>query len=70
MSRASSTRLSAACGPDREVVYERGCEVTLSPAVVGGAVLRAPDGFRADTYAGLTLERSGHRDAAIWSSSG
>ena len=47
--------LSAACGEDGEVVYERGCEVTLSPAVVGGAVLRAPEGFRADTYSGLAL---------------
>jgi beta-glucosidase len=45
----------AACAPGTEVVYERGCEVTLSPAVVGGAVLPAPEGFRADTYAGLTL---------------
>ncbi len=47
--------LSAACGPAAVVAYERGCEVTLSPAVVGGSVLRAPDGFRADTFGGLEL---------------
>ena len=35
---------------------ERGCEPSLSPAVVGAAVLRAPDGFVAETYAGLALE--------------
>ena len=28
----------------------------MSPTVVGGAVLRAPDGFLAETYAGLALE--------------
>ena len=48
--------LKHALGPDRALVYERGCEPSLSPAVVGGPVLRAPDGFRADTYAGLALE--------------
>jgi beta-glucosidase len=48
--------LAHALGPDRALVYERGCEPTLSPAVVGGAVLRAPDGFVAETYAGLALE--------------
>jgi beta-glucosidase len=47
--------LSGACGPAGKVAYERGCEVTLSPAVVGGPILRAPDGFRADTYGGLEL---------------
>ena len=49
-------RAARALGPERALVYERGCEPSLSPAVVGGAVLRAPDGFRADTYAGLALE--------------
>ena len=48
--------LAPALGPDRTLVYERGCEPSLSPAVVGGAVLRAPDGFVAETYAGLALE--------------
>ena len=48
--------LTRALGADRTLVYERGCEPSLSPAVVGGPVLRAPDGFRADTYAGLALE--------------
>ncbi len=44
--------LAKACGADIEVVYERGCEATLSPTVVGGPVLRAPDGFRGEKYAG------------------
>ncbi len=48
--------LASTCGPECEVVYERGCEVTLSAALVGGPVLRAPDGFRADRYAGPDLE--------------
>jgi beta-glucosidase len=48
--------LSDACGPGSTVVYERGCEPTLSPTVVGGPVLRAPNGFRADTYEGLALQ--------------
>ena len=48
--------LAQALGPDRALVYERGCEPSLSPAVVGGPVLRAPDGFLAETHAGLALE--------------
>ena len=48
--------LSEACGPDIEVLYERGCEVSRSPAVVGAAVLRAPDGFRAERFAGIALD--------------
>jgi beta-glucosidase len=48
--------LKAALGTGAEVVYERGCEPSSSPTVVGGLVLRAPEGFRADTYAGLALE--------------
>ncbi|HEX4126188.1 MAG TPA: glycoside hydrolase family 3 C-terminal domain-containing protein [Acidimicrobiales bacterium] len=48
--------LARALGPDRLPVYERGCESTQSPMVVGGPVLRAPDGFVAETYAGLALE--------------
>ena len=48
--------LAQALGPDRTLVYERGCEPSLSPAVVGGAVLRSPDGFLAETYAGLSFE--------------
>jgi beta-glucosidase len=48
--------LAQALGPDRALVYERGCEPSLSPVVVGGAVLRARDGFLAETYAGLALE--------------
>jgi beta-glucosidase len=47
--------LHVACGTAGEVVYERGCESTLSPSLVGGPVLRAPDGFRAETYGGLEL---------------
>jgi beta-glucosidase len=48
--------LGDALGPDRAVVHDRGCEPSVSPAVVGDAVLRAPDGFMAETYAGLALE--------------
>jgi beta-glucosidase len=44
--------LSESCGRDMEIVYERGCEVTRSPAIVGRAVLRAPAGFRAERFAG------------------
>jgi beta-glucosidase len=47
--------LSRACGSESEVAYERGCEPSPSPTVVGAAVLRAPDGFVAETYAGLEL---------------
>jgi len=47
--------LTDALGPDRRVVYERGCEPSQSPTVVGGPVLRAPDGFVAESYAGLAL---------------
>jgi beta-glucosidase len=43
--------LAPALGPDRTLAYERGCEPSLSPALVGGAVLRAPGGFVAETYA-------------------
>ena len=45
-----------ACSPGTDIVYERGCEVTTSPAVVGGPVLPAPHGFRADRYAGGDFE--------------
>jgi beta-glucosidase len=48
--------LAHALGPDRALVYERGCEPSLSPTVVGGPVLRAPHGFLAETHAGLALE--------------
>ena len=48
--------LAGACSPGTDIVYERGCEVTTSPAVVGGPVLPAPDGFRADRYAGGDFE--------------
>ena len=48
--------LAEALGPDRALIYERGCEPSLSPAVVGDAVLRAPDGFLAETFAGLAFE--------------
>jgi beta-glucosidase len=61
--------LSARCGTDVEIVLARGCEVSSGPAVVGEAVLRAPDGFRGERYAGTefegpsveTLEMSGLR---------
>jgi beta-glucosidase len=39
-----------------EVVFERGCEVSSAPAVVGEAVLRAPEGFRGERFAGSEFE--------------
>jgi len=48
--------LSAHCGTDVEVVFERGCEVSSAPVVVGEAVLRAPDGFRGERFAGSEFE--------------
>jgi len=48
--------LSAHCGTDVEIVFERGCEVSSAPAVVGEAVLRAPDGFRGERFAGKEFE--------------
>jgi beta-glucosidase len=44
--------LSDAVGTEAQISYERGCEVSSSPTVVGRAVLRAPDGFQALKYAG------------------
>jgi beta-glucosidase len=49
------TSLADACPSGTDVTYARGCEVTLSPAVVGGPVLRAPEGFRAERYGGSEL---------------
>jgi beta-glucosidase len=51
--------LSAHCGTDVEIVFERGCEVSAAPAVVGDAVLRAPDGFRGERFAGREFEGPG-----------
>ena len=48
--------LAEACPPGTHITYARGCEVTVSPAVVGGPVLRAPQGFRAERYGGAELE--------------
>jgi beta-glucosidase len=47
--------LSEQCG-SVEVVFERGCEVSSAPVVVGEAVLRAPDGFRGERFAGSEFE--------------
>jgi len=44
--------VSALFGDGSEVVYERGCEVDLSAALIGERVLVAPDGFEADFHAG------------------
>jgi beta-glucosidase len=48
--------LTARCGTEVEVVFERGCEISSAPAVLGGAVLRAPDGFRGERFAGTEFE--------------
>ncbi len=47
--------LSASLGDGVEIVHERGCEADRSAKVVGGSVLRAPDGFEAEIYAGPDL---------------
>jgi beta-glucosidase len=47
--------LTAVLGEGVELVCERGCEVDLSPAVVGQTVLRAPDGFGFEVFDGLDL---------------
>ena len=44
------------CGTDVEIVFERGCEISTAPSVVGEAVLRAPDGFVAEKFAGRDFE--------------
>jgi beta-glucosidase len=44
------------CGEGVEVRYERGCEATLSPTVVGGPVLRALDGFRGEKFEGSEFD--------------
>ena len=41
-----------ALGEGGEVRYERGAEISRAPAPLGGAVLRAPDGFEAVRFAG------------------
>ena len=48
--------LSDLCGAEAQITYERGCEVSPLPTVVGRAVLRAPDGFRGDKFAGTNFE--------------
>jgi beta-glucosidase len=48
--------LVASCGDSTEVLYERGCELSASVAVVGGAVLRAPEGFHGEKFAGTDFE--------------
>ena len=48
--------VKAALGVGADVVHERGCEVDRSAAVVGGAVLHAPEGFQAEVYAGVDFE--------------
>jgi beta-glucosidase len=48
--------LTAQCGTGAEVVLERGCETSAAPAVVGGAVLRAADGFHGERFAGTDFE--------------
>jgi beta-glucosidase len=42
--------LTEALGDGVEVVHARGAEVSLTPTVVGGAVLRAPDGFELERF--------------------
>ncbi|MDE3204304.1 MAG: glycoside hydrolase family 3 C-terminal domain-containing protein [Acidobacteriota bacterium] len=44
-------RLHEACA-GAEIVYERGCEIDRTVAVLGGPVLGAPDGFTAEIFAG------------------
>ncbi len=46
---------SSALGTSVDVVHERGCEIRRSPALIGRTVLRAPEGFDAELFAGLDL---------------
>src|SRR4051812_20882212 len=48
--------LRAATGDRVEIVHERGCDVDRSAALVGGPVLRSPDGFEAELFAGGELD--------------
>jgi beta-glucosidase len=48
--------LGVRCGTDVEIVFERGCEISTAPSVIGEAVLRAPDGFVAERFAGREFE--------------
>ncbi len=47
--------LARALGDGVDLVFERGCEADMSPTPVGGAVLRAPDGFDVEVYEGHEL---------------
>ena len=47
--------LTEALGDGVEIVHARGAEASLTPTVVGGAVLRAPDGFEVERFAGTDL---------------
>ena len=62
--------LTEALGDGVEIVHARGCEASLTPTVVGGAVLRAPDGFEVERFAGTDLageivDRQHLDDAAV-----
>ncbi|HEY8060346.1 MAG TPA: glycoside hydrolase family 3 C-terminal domain-containing protein, partial [Acidimicrobiales bacterium] len=48
--------LTEALGDGVELVHARGAEASLTPTVVGGPVLRAPDGFEVERYAGTDLD--------------
>jgi beta-glucosidase len=48
--------LRDALGEDVEIVHERGCDVDRSAALVGGPVLRSPDGFEAELFTGRDLD--------------
>jgi beta-glucosidase len=48
--------LRAAIGDRVELVHERGCDIDRSAAVIGGPVLRSPNGFEADLFTGRDLD--------------
>ncbi|MFI5044995.1 MAG: glycoside hydrolase family 3 protein, partial [Acidimicrobiales bacterium] len=48
--------LTAALGDAGRIVHERGVEIDRSPRVVGGEVLRAPEGFEVERFAGPDLD--------------
>jgi beta-glucosidase len=48
--------LRAALGDSVEVVHERGADISRSPRLLGGEVLRAPDGFEAERFAGADFD--------------
>ena len=52
---AFADALSELLGPEVELGVARGCEIDLAATVIGTDVLRAPEGFEVEVYAGTEL---------------